>query len=308
MPRPSIAVVAPLTGPRAVWGAVLLSRVDQVRSTFPDAAEWHVHDETPGAADAVVRAGCTAIVGHSDADGARRALPLYRAAGLPCLLPFVRAGAPALSWALDDHALARTIVEGAVSLGAEALTVTHDKGAHWAMLAHKVASAATAAGLAQRPGGIPAVLAPQERFGRFVRGPGPVLAPVDCGLASFGALAGQADGREVWAVHPQVCAVRRARTALTALAQALQADPALRGTALTEAVRAHSGAMFAAGGGILGGSWQVSRLGSVCPAREGDWPRGPQGCCASGGTRRDGCPPTTDISLQTRSSTDALLL
>ncbi|WP_369248902.1 hypothetical protein [Streptomyces sp. R41] len=269
MPRPSIAVVAPLTGPRTVWGTVLLGRVDRARSACPDAAEWHVHDETPGVADAVAEAGYTAVVGHSDADTARRALSVYRAAGLPCLLPFVRAGTPALSWAPGEDALARTIVEGAVALRAEALAVAHDEGPDWVALAHGVGTVAAAAGLVPRSGGVLAVLAPQERFGRFVRGTGPVLTPVDCGLVSFAALAGAAHGREVWAVHPQVCAVRRAETAVTALAQALCADPALRGAALTEAVRAHSGALLAAGGGVLGDGWRVSRLGSVCSAREG---------------------------------------
>ncbi|MFD4526780.1 hypothetical protein ACFWP7_23160 [Streptomyces sp. NPDC058470] len=270
MLRPRIAVVAPLTGPRTVWGTVLLGRVDRARSACPDLAEWQVYDEIPGVADAVVGAGCTAVVGHSHAVGARSALPVYQAAGLPCFLPFVRAGAPALSWAPDEDALARTIVEGAVALGAKALSVAHDEGPAWAALAHGVGTAAAAAELALRPGGVLAVLAPQEQFERFARGgAGPVLVPVDCGLGSFGVLAGMADGREVWAVHPQMCAVRRARTAVTALVGALDADPALRGEALREAVRARSVALLDNRGGVLGDGWRVSRLGSVCPAREG---------------------------------------
>ncbi|MEU9210005.1 hypothetical protein AB0D27_19120 [Streptomyces sp. NPDC048415] len=272
MPRPSIAVVAPLTGPRTAWGTVLLGRVDRARSAYPGAAEWHVHDETPGVADSVADAGYTAVIGHSDADGTCRALPVYRTAGLPCLLPFVRAGGPALSWAPNEDALARTIVEGALVLGAEALAVTHDEGPDWVALAHRVAAAAAAAGLALRSGGVLAVLAPQERFERFLGGAGPagpVLTPADCGLVSFGALAQAADGREVWAVHPHMCAVQRAGTAVASLAQTLDADPALRGAALTAAVRARSGALLAAQGGVLGDGWRVSRLGSVCPAREG---------------------------------------
>ncbi|MET9361618.1 hypothetical protein ABZX93_11930 [Streptomyces sp. NPDC006632] len=272
MERPSIAVVTPLTGPRTAWGAVLLGEVDRARAVCPDAADWHVHDETPGVAEDVAAAGHVAVVGHSDPLGTRRALPVYRAAGLPCLLPFVSAGPPALSWAPDEDALVRTVVEAAAALGAAELSVARDAGPEWAALALRVEAAACRAGLARHQGAGPAVLAPQHRLSEFLRGAGPVLVPLDCGLASFETLAGASTGRtghQVWAVHPQMCAVRRARTAVAALAQSLATGPALRGASLADAVRSHSGALLTVGGGVLGDGWRVSRLGSVCPARGG---------------------------------------
>jgi hypothetical protein len=267
MTRPSVAFVTPLTGPRTAWGAVLLGQLERIRTARPDAAEWQVYDETPEVARTVAGGGHAAVVGHTCAEGARRALPVYGAAGLPCLLPFVRAGAPALSWAPDGEALARTIVEAAVALGVGALAVVQDDEPDWTALGLAVAEEARAAGLTLGPGGALAVLAPQERFARYARGTGPVLTPTDCGLMSFAHLRDAAADREVWAVHPQMCAVRRARTAVTALAQALAQAPALRGAALTDAVRTHSGALLATAGAPLGGGWSVSRLPWACPAR-----------------------------------------
>ncbi len=270
MARPSVAVVAPLTGPRTDWGAALLDQLGRIRAARPDAAEWHVHDETPEVARTVADAGYAAVVGHTDTEGARRALPLYQAAGLPCLLPFVRADAPALSWAPDAGALARRIVEGAVALGVAALAVSQDEGPGWATLGLTVTEEAGRAGLTPGPGGALAVLAPQDRFARFARGTGPVLTPTDCGLVSFAQVrhaASDRSDREVWAVHPQMCAVRRANAAVTALAQALSEAPALRGAALTDAVRARSGTLLTTEGTPLGDGWLISRLPWACPAR-----------------------------------------
>ncbi|MCX3063705.1 type 1 periplasmic-binding domain-containing protein [Streptomyces beihaiensis] len=267
MTRPSVAVVAPLSGPRTAWGAALLDQLEMIRAARPDAAEWHVHNETPEAARTVADGGYAAVVGHADAEGARRALPVYRAAGLPCLLPFVRAGAPALSWAPDDDALARVIVEGALALGVRELAVAQDEEPAWAALGLAVAEEAGKAGLTPGPGGVLAVLAPQDRFARLARGTGPVLTPTDCGLASFAQLCHAASDRDVWAVHPRMCTVHRARAAVTALAQALAEAPALRGTALTDAVRACSGALLTAEGTPLGDGWLISRLPWACPAR-----------------------------------------
>ncbi|MCX5048908.1 hypothetical protein [Streptomyces sp. NBC_00474] len=268
MTRPSVAVVAPLTGPRTAWGAVLLDQLEQIRAVSPDAAEWQVYDETPDVARTVADAGHAAVVGHTDTEGARRALPVYEAAGLVCLLPFVRAGAPALSWAPDGDALARTVVEAAMALGVTALTVSQDEEPGWTALGRAVAEEARSAGLTSGPGGALAVLAPQDRFARFARGAGPVLTPADCGLNSFTRLRHAAAEREVWAVHPRMCAVRRVQTAVTALAGSLSGAPALRGTALADAVRARSGALLAREGAPLDDGWLVSRLSWTCPVRD----------------------------------------
>lgn len=275
--RPAVAVVAPLTGPRAVWGAVLLGRIERVKAEHPTAADWHVHDETASVAATVVAGDYAAVVGHSDPAPGRLAAEVYGAAGLTCLLPFLRVGATALSWAPGEDSLARVIVEGAAALGAAALATVHDEGPHWRNLARRVAEEAAAAGLAPATALAPAqadalaVLAPQERCLRLARAAaprGPVLFPADCGLGSFGSLAAHAAGLEVWAVHAQTCAVRRAAGAVTALARTLTDAPDLRGPALTEAVRANSGVLLAAGGGPLGDGWRISRLHEVCPAPE----------------------------------------
>ncbi|QGV79463.1 hypothetical protein [Streptomyces ficellus] len=281
--QPVVAVVAPLTGPRAAWGAVLLDQVERARAEGPGVTEWHVHDETPGTPAAVAAGGYAAVVGHSDRGAAREAAPAYREAGVPCLLPFVRAGDGAgvgagdgtLSWAPDEVSFARTVAEGAAALGAGALAVVHDADEAWAGLAHRVHAEATAAGLDTGPGTGPAgalvVLAAQDRVARFLPAPGaagPVLVPVDCGVPAFASLTAAARGRAVWAVHPQTCAVRRARTAVTALTEALRDGPALRGAALSAAVRARSGSLLTAScSGVLGDGWRVSRVPAVCPAR-----------------------------------------
>jgi hypothetical protein len=136
-----------------------------------------------------------------------------------------------------------------------ALAVAPDEEPRWRALGHAVVEEAGKVGLAPGPGGALAVLAPQDRFARFLRGTGPVLTPTDCGLVSFAHLRQAASDREVWAVHPQTCAVRRARAALAALVQAVSADKAPRGTALT------------ADGAPLGDGWLISRLPWTCAAR-----------------------------------------
>jgi hypothetical protein len=64
-----------------------------------------------------------------------------------------------------------------------------------------------------------------------------------------------------------MCAARRVRAAVTALAQALAEAPALRGTALMDAVRARSGILLTAEGAPLGDGWLISRLPWACTAR-----------------------------------------
>lgn len=89
---PEIALVLPVAGPRAAWGRALRRVVDTGAGT---AVRWVLHDES-GAPDGgqrcarkvLERGGYRAVVGHLSGRGAAAALPLYREAGLPCLLPF----------------------------------------------------------------------------------------------------------------------------------------------------------------------------------------------------------------------------
>ncbi|MDQ0749084.1 hypothetical protein QF034_003315 [Streptomyces africanus] len=270
MARPAIAVVAPLTGPCTESGAILLAQVERVKAAHPGLADWHVHDEARGGADAVARGGYVAVIGHCVPEEAQRALRLYESAGVLCLLPFVRAPEPALSWAPDEDGLARTIVRGAIALGATSLAVTHDPARRWATLAERVTGTADAAGLPRTngPDTALALLVPQNRLSAALRMPPrrPVLVVADCGrAASFGALVNAWGDRPVWAVHPGFCLAQRAATAATALAEALADDPALHGPALAAAVFHRSGTVLAPGGGVLGEGWFVSRLDAVCP-------------------------------------------
>ncbi|MDD9377529.1 hypothetical protein M8Z33_12850 [Streptomyces sp. ZAF1911] len=271
--RPEVAVVAPLTGPRAAWGAALLGGIERARTEHPAAADWRVHDETAGVEDDVVAGDYAAVVGHSDPARGKAVAAAYGAAGLTCLLPFLPPEATALSWAPDEDDLPRLIVEGAAALGAVSLSTLHDGSEQWTELARRVGEEAAAAGLATAPSAaaaakdVLAVLAPQElclRLARAVAPRGPVLIPADCGLGTFGSLDSYAAGLEVWAVHAHSCAVRRADSAVTALARTLTASPDLRGPALTEAVRANSGVLLTARGAPLGEGWRISRLHELC--------------------------------------------
>ncbi|MBL1082175.1 hypothetical protein JK359_09295 [Streptomyces actinomycinicus] len=127
-----------------------------------------------------------------------------------------------------------------------------------------------------RPG-VLALLAPQHRLpallGVLGRAGGAdtgswqaVLVVADCGLPSFDALA-EAAGLPVWAVHPELCLVRRTRSAVTSLTAALAEDPALRGARLAARVTSRSGLLLGGGGGVLGEGRRVSRLDAVCPVR-----------------------------------------
>ncbi|GGW77882.1 hypothetical protein GCM10010383_01530 [Streptomyces lomondensis] len=299
--------------------------MDRIRAVAPGAADWHVHHEARGVADAVTAEGYAAVVGHADPTVADGAIAAYEEARLACLLPFVRGRPPAASWAADDSRLARTLAEGAVALGASLLHVvaatagppSPGTAGDSDSLAERVADAARAVGLAvevrdadilatdadilvpdadilmsgavrtaahrprtpERGHGTGAtatatalaLLAPQERLPPLLRAlPGAdryeaVLVPAECGLPSFPALAGAARGLPVWAVHPELCLVRRARVALTALATALAEDPALRGPRLTADVVTRSAHLLGPAGGVLGEGTRVSRLPAMCP-------------------------------------------
>src|SRR4051794_2886088 len=86
--RPRAAIVAPFSGPRRAWGDLL-----QLAAQRRDDVEWvQVDDEGRaelGAACArrVIAVEAVAVIGHFNSGGAARALPVYAAAGLPCLLP-----------------------------------------------------------------------------------------------------------------------------------------------------------------------------------------------------------------------------
>ncbi|MFJ3304913.1 hypothetical protein ACIPSA_17660 [Streptomyces sp. NPDC086549] len=293
MPTPEVAVVAPLTGALTTAGAVLLAEVDRIRTVAPGAADWHVHHETLGIGDTISASGYTAVVGHADPAVAADALPTYEQAGLACLLPFVPGRNPAVTWAPAEGGLIRMLHDSTLALGATALTVMYTEGEarraeRLVALAHGAGLAVTAEAMppvdahlagAVVPGAVLAVLAPQDRLPPLLRalsrvagageggGYRAVLVAADCGLTSFATLAVAARGLPVWAVHAELCLVRRARVAVIALADALTRAPALRGPRLAADVRARSAHLLGSGGGVLGESLRVSRLSAVCPVR-----------------------------------------
>lgn len=302
MPGPAVAVVAPLTGPHTAVGTVLLAEVNRIRGVAPEAADWQVLHETPGTARAVATGNYAAVVGHADPSVADGALEVYRKAGLPCLLPSLPGRQPALSWAPDDTRLARTLADGALALGATAMTVAYDDDPGSAELAGLLTVRARAAGLAVRTrgtgtgggplpspgpdrapagadsGAVLVLLAPQHRLPTLLRAlgraggedvsPGPaVLVVADCGSASYDALVEAARRLPVWAAHPELCLVRRTRAAVAALAAALAEDPSLRGAPLTARIGSRSALLLGPGGGVLGEGRRVSRLSAVCPIR-----------------------------------------
>ncbi|MBG0854757.1 hypothetical protein I2W78_23650 [Streptomyces spinoverrucosus] len=285
MPAPVVAVVAPLTGPHTPSGAVLLAEVERIRTTAPGTATWQVHHEAEGVGEAVADGAYAAVIGHADPLVAEAATVAYERAHLACLLPFVRGRAPAVSWAADGTRLARTLAESAAALGAASLTVAYEEStttdeAGGAPPAEEVVARAREGGMtactasaADAPSSDALVLlAPQDRLPSLLRSVGhgryrAVLVVADCGMPSFTALTDAARGLPVWAVHAELCRVRRARVAITALNDALTGQPALRGPRLAAAVMARSAHLLGAGGGVLGEGLRVSRLSAVCPVR-----------------------------------------
>lgn len=132
-----IAVVGPFGGPRAAWGKLL--RESAVAHHHP-AIGWEFHDDRGDEAIAVDVAkqvaddgGYTAVIGHFNSSGARDALPLYRRAGLPVLLPLATRpglldsyGGTALRWCPDDIGQLAALCTAASQLGHRELVVTDD--------------------------------------------------------------------------------------------------------------------------------------------------------------------------------------
>ncbi|MFJ8040351.1 ABC transporter substrate-binding protein [Kitasatospora sp. NPDC096147] len=160
---PKVALVLPATGPRAAWGRTLRA---VARGGTGPAIEWVLHDESAAldgarrvARKVVESGGYRAVVGHLGSRGAAAALPLYRAAGLPCLLPVTAlpgeglgavggllpgagsgsgagggGGADgqslALSWAPDEAGQAKALLAALDSLGTSGVGVLTDGSAY----------------------------------------------------------------------------------------------------------------------------------------------------------------------------------
>ncbi|MEV4425416.1 FAD-dependent oxidoreductase [Streptomyces sp. NPDC049602] len=152
---PRGAVVGPFSGPRAAWG----EHLERAAERYGAAVNWELYDDRGEAetarqiAEAVVAEGRHAlVVGHFNSAGAAAALPVYRAAGLPVLLPLATtpglladSAGTLLRWCPDDRAQAVDLLAAVRDAGHTRVAVTHDGSAYGERLALLVRDASTAA-------------------------------------------------------------------------------------------------------------------------------------------------------------------
>lgn len=291
---PRIALVLPATGPRAAWGRTLRA---VARGGTGPAIEWVLHDESAAldgarrvARKVVESGGYRAVVGHLGSRGAAAALPLYRAAGLPCLLPVtalptgpghpgggsgVTGGQPlALSWAPDEAGQAKALLAALDSLGATGVGVLTDGSAYGYRLGVHLLGAdepgrpvRTVGPVGPVPSSLHTVVvaARFHRAAELARGlresgyTGQLAFPDDCELAEFARLAGTAAAGALLC-RPAGGRAPRVRAALAALAGALTDRPGVTGVELAAAVRERSALLLDTGGAPVADSWQVVRM------------------------------------------------
>ncbi|MFE0650237.1 FAD-dependent oxidoreductase [Streptomyces sp. NPDC059534] len=142
---PHGAVVGPFSGERAAWG----EHLERAAAHYGSAVTWELYDdrgETETAlqiAEAVVAEGRhTLVVGHFNSAGARVALPVYRAAGLPVLLPLATtpdlladSTGTILRWCPDDRAQAVDLLAAVRDAGHTRIAVAHDGSVYGERLA-----------------------------------------------------------------------------------------------------------------------------------------------------------------------------
>ncbi|MFF8380888.1 FAD-dependent oxidoreductase [Streptomyces sp. NPDC015661] len=152
---PRGAVVGPFSGPRAAWG----EHLERAAERYGTAVNWELYDDRGEAgtarkiAEAVVAEGRHAlVVGHFNSAGAAAALPVYRAAGLPVLLPLATtpdlladSAGTMLRWCPDDRAQAVDLLAAVREAGRTRVAVTHDGSAYGERLALLVREASAAA-------------------------------------------------------------------------------------------------------------------------------------------------------------------
>ncbi|MFB7510432.1 FAD-dependent oxidoreductase, partial [Streptomyces broussonetiae] len=259
-----VAVVGPFSGPRAAWGELLTRAA--AGHTDPGFA-WEFHDDRGDAEEAerVARAltadpgaGVRAVVGHFNSLGAARALPWYRQAGLPLLLPLAtdpdllaRGGGGALRWCPHDAGQPGAIRRAAQDLGIAVPAVVDDGSAYGRRLAERFGAGS---GKAPPAPDDPLVVcgthhgaaATAHRL-RAEGRQGPLFFTDDCAVPEFADLLGElADAARVVRLRggPQ----RQVDAAFAALVGALRTDPAATGDRLLTAVRAAADLSFDADG------------------------------------------------------------
>ena len=259
-----VAVVGPLSGPRAAWGRLLVDAA----AAFPySRVSWELFDDHGDAALAAARAqdvagdgGFAAVAGHFNSLGALAALPVYRRAGLPVLLPLATApglsggGALVMRFCPDDDAQAAAIVRACRERGLPRVAVAHDGSGYGRRLAGRVLAAA-GGHLRAEPAHWPE--APQtplvlcgvhhavaRMLAQQAAGAALVLVPDDCDIPEFAALTA-ASTAEILVARLAGGPFTRVVAAFAALAGALDKHPGLRGGPLLDAVRGEAAEGFA---------------------------------------------------------------
>jgi rhodanese-related sulfurtransferase len=146
-----IAVVAPITGPRAAWGQLLQGAIARIVPPADEAAmRWVVHDEAAvlrsltagagGRSSDIVAGGYAAVFGHLDQEGLDSVLPHYAEAGLPCFLPLILPGDPprpdlVLGWSSPIDSQAALLVKLLHSIGSRSVLLLRDSSHYGRRLA-----------------------------------------------------------------------------------------------------------------------------------------------------------------------------
>ena len=260
-----VAVVGPLSGPRAAWGRLL---VDAAAALPHSRVSWSLFDDQGDIAFAAARAkdvvddgGFAAVIGHFNSLGAHAALPLYRSAGLPVLLPLATApGLPdggsqlVMRFCPDDDAQSAAIVRACRERGLPRIAVAHDGGGYGRRLARRVLAAASDHLLAEparwpEAPQTPVVLcgvhhAVARMLAQQAAGAALVLVPDDCDIPEFATLTATSTA-EILVARLAGGPFTRVVAAFAALAGALDKRPRLRGGPLLDAVRGEAAEGFA---------------------------------------------------------------
>ncbi|MFD3694685.1 FAD-dependent oxidoreductase [Streptomyces sp. NPDC058646] len=276
------AVVGPFSGPRAAWGELL-----ERGAAAHDSLDWDLHDDrgetavSRTVAEAVVADGrYTLVIGHFNSAGARTALPVYRAAGLPVLLPLATApglltgttGA-ALRWCPDDLAQLAELRAAVLRAGHTAVAVDDDGSSYGAVLAQLLRvlpedglevggpdTGIPADATALIVCGTHAGAARTARARRAAGFTGTLYFTDDCAVEEFAELLGEAAG-EAHVARLQGGAAAQVDSAFATVAKALAAASGQDGPAVLDALRAHADREFTAEGepvpGRGGAAWEV---------------------------------------------------
>ncbi|MFG2906698.1 FAD-dependent oxidoreductase [Kitasatospora sp. NPDC048286] len=278
-----VAVVGPFSGPRAAWGELL-----EGAAAAHDGVRWEFHDDRGDAivarkvAETIVADGGHAlVVGHFNSAGARLALPVYRCAGVPLLLPLATAprlldgpAGAALRWCPDDLAQLVELRSAIRRAGHTRLAVADDGSTYGAVLAQLLRGLPADGVRLVDAGDADALVvcgthvgaAREARARRAAGFTGALYFTDDCAVDEFPGLLGDA-GHAANVARLRGGAAAYVESALATAAAVLTAHPELTGTALLDAVRAHADRRFTPQGdpepsatGTTGPGWEVVPL------------------------------------------------